>query len=1385
MVCLRVHSYCSDWRKWEVGCPEIVVKLRRCLSLGLISPDHIMLQLLNHGLERSLRTHAGNLQPLPYPQAVIDYYLKLDFHGGAAVINLLTGPGMHGKGAGVKGMAQHMFHWADHNLGGPSNRTLTANAPDCPTRAGINRDCLVIAITVINDPARKIPPLVRNTTVRVDAIAEPSDAMQIKPSLCVDQRNGGAVIGLVDGPLDAAYCAANPNMPPSRLKSSLVTDFIAILVRSLFSDVWLPVGTMFKGKSKSAEQWLSDFKRVSAILSSCLLCCKDATNIVDHVLLDVPVRKDTPCTTTACQHCTDAKVVCAECKAKGHTRVEVNLRACDSCVAAGVLCTRLAPLFAPADCEAYQNTGMEMMLKQGEDNTANTLYSLVLPAPDAIHVAGRIKNAAINWWIVGSHEQRINLYILRVLTHHGSLEVQRRFREVLPAADTTFRDRMSYSALLRMSAQRVRQLVEQFTAFAVPYVPAIDYFWKTNRPSAISMPTSICAPEFGFIAFTDLIKGQLLMADNHQPCNVSVIARDLIQPDCVTCSAGLLVFVELGRESALRFVDIAQSWILDPSSMTVPGLRDALRQRGRPTSGKKAELAKRLSDYLSSLPGGDRVRIPEWKSVDSKADAVESEQVPWAKDKTKTRPSLPVHSLSAEGLPSGSTVRALLLGGNGKVLIVSAILRNDSQPMLHFIDLECNGLALTGRVSRSVSLQPGAVVRGLTWGARKEKLLFADMGLHGGIFQMDMKTLRPVCLVSNNAIGATSGPVQPYSIARIGSDVLFSDVALLQILRLSPSGKVDVVCGSGRKAIINGVAGDSAFAQPTGICCEGSTVYVADAAGRSIRLIVTQPAALTSYLKHLHKLPTMFGAHLEGKQAQQHSLAEATAYLGELLDDLRSWNSFINISRGKSKDARVQGPDGGVPSQIVRSVDMLLGTLNQAIQLLTAIHVDLVRSVRLSSLLTINVEFLFSLLRSRNATPDIIECCQMFMGAVLDLVRRMTRSHFHVFTGGDSHYVPPDSPAVSLLIDNLELCPKTSHAKPSPDILSVLNGFAAQGKSQRQKTVRQETTKSKPGTLPLAAHRADPVPGQQHDFSAVDLLLEEPIHALNEHFVANQWLALRPECVPQMTSPCGDFLIGRCVDDHTTNGSQFNVRLFASLPPVPTRFRLVSDAEYVLRKSAAFHVVAAESISPHADDEDVWELDGDGYHVLIDALHSDHSDGSSLEEEDRSASADDDKHVQASGKRRRARKAKSKSIDSEADSKVASEGEDESKAEAARVDDELKSAVANDLHERMRKGEPFAYISDIVKHLKALEGFDGDREQQLRNALDVMGIPCGKRGSEVNLTHPDVRAKCGATIKRTRTQKFQYAKAGRSLDSSSADASDKDYSTESDDSDVE
>ena len=707
------NALCREFQSWKQGLHRIPVKLQEVLVSGLITESHIFMRILEQGLDLALASRVKPGKPFVWEPVVLSFWESLLFYCGKAGIRMLNGPGLHGKVNSGRTVDRTQFSFNLRNLPGPSLRTVQKQLPGYTVTPGVIRDLLVSMCMIL--AVHKDIAIVSNDTVAVFPVSLASDGFSVKPGLQVDQR-AGTVIGLMSGPQDLRSIRSSPILEPARFKRDVITDIVQLELLSMTMDVSLPVGALFKPKSKTGQAWMTEFTDIVDRVATCLRCARLAGNVRDHVFVGDP-----ECVTTPCNDC-KGHSVCSACTALGHRHVEVGFRACDSCIQEKQLCQRMTCLLLPADCESYQNTGMELWLKRyRSSSTEEQLHSLALPCPEDVHLVKRLRAALKNYWI-SVDGQRINLSILWFMRNQGSLETRRKWERALPGSAVLGRDNMDVDSVLHQSAPAVRQLLNdpENSAIVVEIVPDRFRYWTGNRPGVVGSPTSICMADFGYIAFTDCDRGVLFLADNHSPTNVSALARNLDRPDCVTYARGLIVFAETGKRKGLKCADLSGDHVLSPDSMKIAQLKTACSSRGLATTGRKADLSARLADWLADPenfgdPDGSPMVVADRMESDKKlpdADreaADETEREPWAKKRHKSRPSLPLHTISLTGVPDSTVVRALLLSQSGRQLIISSFGIDSARSTILDVELKFDGRSATGVVKRIIDLNQGQI----------------------------------------------------------------------------------------------------------------------------------------------------------------------------------------------------------------------------------------------------------------------------------------------------------------------------------------------------------------------------------------------------------------------------------------------------------------------------------------------------------------------------------------------------------------------------------------------------------------------------------------------------------------------------------------------------
>ena len=100
--------------------------------------------------------------------------------------------------------------------------------------------------------------------------------------------------------------------------------------------------------------------------------------------------------------------------------------------------------------------------------------------------------------------------------------------------------------------------------------------------------------------------------------------------------------------------------------------------------------------------------------------------------------------------------------------------------------------------------------------------------------------------------------------------------------------------------------------------------------------------------------------------------------------------------------------------------------------------------------------------------PLCLQFAQHVGPPVTETIKRMTDCGYHIYTSRTSYYPCPEG---SLAFGKLSKIPKLPSKKGSRNEMELLRRYQTElGQSVRQVTVRDFTTKDKPGTLPVSAY---------------------------------------------------------------------------------------------------------------------------------------------------------------------------------------------------------------------------------------------------------------------------------------------------------------------------
>lgn len=327
-------------------------------------------------------------------------------------------------------------------------------------------------------------------------------------------------------------------------------------------------------------------------------------------------------------------------------------------------------------------------------------------------------------------------------------------------------------------------------------------------------------------------------------------------------------------------------------------------------------------------------------------------------------------------------------------------------------------------------------------------------------------------------------------IATYLNGVLFCDSGSFQVKYLRHDGRVELIAGNGQEGNREGKAENSSFGQLMGVCTENErNVFITDSQTGCVKIITTITGTVR-FLQELGKLYAAFSVHLKHQNVPRLPIFDSIHKVGELKDFLETTVKDVQVLIHSNK--LTNGPEGTVSSLSLKSVQMIHSELRK---LETTIR-DINNSAYadLHSCLTTQVENLHAVGHFKDECPTVLSYARNLGNSVYESIKRITSWAAYYFTHPTSYYPITDN------CISLQEMPRLPHLKQSIRLNSkqeeLMKDWAVQhGKCVRQRTVRQENTKFKSGTLPLNMYRSSPT-----DFPRQKIVLAQldPCHPAQE-----------------------------------------------------------------------------------------------------------------------------------------------------------------------------------------------------------------------------------------------------------------------------------------------
>ena len=248
----------------------------------------------------------------------------------------------------------------------------------------------------------------------------------------------------------------------------------------------------------------------------------------------------------------------------------------------------------------------------------------------------------------------------------------------------------------------------------------------------------------------------------------------------------------------------------------------------------------------------------------------------------------------------------------------------------------------------------------------------------------------------------------------------------------------------------------ASFVQPTGLCAEGSSLYVTDTEAGALKVISpTRPMA--NFLQHVRTLYSSHGIH------------SSSVSLSTSIRLMEGAAQYFEVAINKAKvnaggRATVEGPHGVPSSKTVGCVRMTLEALKSIQVQIQSVHAAYVLQVCPKSL----VKHFNSRMREVYDVPSVLHYTRQFPAAVEETVKRTTHCGFNYFTNRRSYYEVTEG---MVGFGDLPKIPRPTKRPGTSEEVAELRKWAQDyGKATRQLSVRAKSTKDNPGTLPISAY---------------------------------------------------------------------------------------------------------------------------------------------------------------------------------------------------------------------------------------------------------------------------------------------------------------------------
>ena len=599
--------------------------------------------------------------------------------------------------------------------------------------------------------------------------------------------------------IDINYIKTNPKPDAHQLKQMLIREAAVGVVTTMDDKVKLPVSLDLQATSYTYD----NLKEKVFLRSTEVQTCKGCINVASPEA----VLTGDQCTISTCFDCTATGVVCEACLVKGYT--SVSLRACDKCIEKGVQCIRFSVVCYCTDCEPRSKKLMDDT-NSGKVRLPAPIKDMIL-VPDSVHIVKAINGSFSNWYLIFMG-QRCNLSVIRTLREDDVYGP--RLRKLLPLDVVRHRDRMNDLAPRKLAQKEVLDILEEVDYVVHPLVPERWRVFDENKEGVIKTPIAVCFGTISQLLVLDKHTSSIYALRLHYPVQVKQLYKDLNNSHDISYSDGLLF---VGAEDGVYYIDHNKALSVNSNHMSSAAAKAYVIHNKIVPPARANTLG--LIDF--------RREIKKW--VD------------------KNTPKNKVCRLTLDCVaPNVTAIEAV----DRELLYVA----NITERTIMAISITQTGLELKGTALKVVDLDDTSIIVSILH--QDNTLLLSNMGNHGGLLQMHLETHELTTLLHSGT--PECGVI--HGLAKVNDTIVFTDSFARKIKCMFPDGSTSTIAGDGNNQRSYGSS--ASFAQPTGVCAEGSSIFVVDSAVSSVAL-VTKVDGARLLLMQLGRLYDAMSIHVQ------------------------------------------------------------------------------------------------------------------------------------------------------------------------------------------------------------------------------------------------------------------------------------------------------------------------------------------------------------------------------------------------------------------------------------------------------------------------------------------------------------------------------------------